>query len=609
MSQSVAGRLPPEIVDEIVLFAVYEDTVDRTWSALPIAKNVAWKSWDNFPLHSRNACVMLKRDCVTTGFVERALSCSLSTEPEFAAESTAIDAPPGLFHRSLVCMQVCRGWRHALREYRSLWSMAGLLNPTFITRSKSLAGRFRSELVNLRPLCACFLKHCIPHFSSAEKIVFTTYAFADDTFTVSESVLRELEAAAAHADGCVLRYLDLQLTCPEDSVFFVTRDTMRIDTLHTARLTNTHFTCFGASLSRLELVAENSSWRNRPEQIFKLLLQCPVLQHLSLVTFCKSDNDIALDEAWDPDTSVVVALPHLSCFILEDEGRPSLELLSSIKVPSTADFHWVVIEPFGTLNYRVPDLEVHLDFFKSIYRGMTFDSRSVSVAVLEIIPDFDGYHLDRVRQVREWPEELRVTFTSSISSALSQFVLRPGHRRDVLYRDLTADRDAPRRSFAVRSEMLSTCVSRAPERYRPFQYLSYSANAKRHWVDVPDFQVVIRSFMSSLKSFDDFQGIDTIVIPRHAYHPQGATSWGNMLNGLDVTSIVLPGVTQTDQLDAFAAHIATGRSQPNLNLVYLPNIYSGGELLTQKEIDDYMDFRLVRRTGCSEIRWDADKLA
>ncbi|KZV58885.1 hypothetical protein PENSPDRAFT_695705 [Peniophora sp. CONT] len=313
-----------------------------------------------------------------------------------------------------------------------------------------------------------------------------------------------------------------------------------------------------------------------------------------------------LDQAWDPDVTHKLLLENLRCFILEDATRECLKLLSPIIFPPECDFHWTVIEPFGTLGYSEGDLDVHLHFLRHIFDFKTEGASIPSVAALEIITDFDGYHHGRTRGLREWPEEMRVTFADSVPSAMSQFVLRPGLEGPVPYRDLTRDDSQPKRSFAVRSQMLSTQPSYLENRYRPFDY---SNAANPIWIDVPLFDAVMRTFITKMKTLKSFEHVSTLAVPRHAHRPHDHSGWTTFLSNLDITRLLLPGITNTGQLEALADHLATRRPHPRLASVWLPDIASGEDLLSDDEIRDFMDPLLGNRRGCEQIAWSAEKFS
>lgn len=207
-----AMRLPPEMIQQIAHIGILADIAPRTSFPLPLSRNHFWAELLAQPSTSESACVVRKQKCEESGFLERALSCSLFSQPLAESPYDQTDNPEGFRHSSLVCGQVCRGWRYAINGYSALWSDSGLLNLGHIGRSQALAAPTPLKLINPRPLCACFLMHCIPFLSSATSIAFATFALGRSGILVSETVLSQLEAALASGEGCKLTYLDLQLT-------------------------------------------------------------------------------------------------------------------------------------------------------------------------------------------------------------------------------------------------------------------------------------------------------------------------------------------------------------------------------------------------------------
>lgn len=206
-----AMRLPAEVICNIVHLSVLEDTAPRTSFPLPLNRNHSWAKLLRRQ-NNAHACTRRKRDCKESGFVERTLSCSLFSQPAAPSPYDNNDAPEILQHTLLKCGQVCRSWRSAIHGFRTLWADSGLLNLGHIGRSYALGEPLPLTLMHPRPLCTCFLDHCIPFLAFATSIAFTTYAFGHSGISVSETVFLELEAALRSPQGCHLTYLDLQLT-------------------------------------------------------------------------------------------------------------------------------------------------------------------------------------------------------------------------------------------------------------------------------------------------------------------------------------------------------------------------------------------------------------
>lgn len=206
-NRSVPALLPPELIAEIAHVIVRDDTAPRTCFPLPLMRNSFWADLVGHPVWTHTDCAKRIANCVTHGFVPRAQTCCLHSA-RLAFEPDEEDV-----HHSLLKLgQVCQRWRRAIHGYPRVWSDGGLLNVGHIGRSQTLAGPFPIELINPRPICSCVFMRCIPFLSYATRISITCTAFAENGVCVSETVLSELEAAFATDNGCVLQYLDLQLT-------------------------------------------------------------------------------------------------------------------------------------------------------------------------------------------------------------------------------------------------------------------------------------------------------------------------------------------------------------------------------------------------------------
>lgn len=214
---SLAALLPSEIVAEIALITVIDDTAPRTWLPLPVYRNTIWEDLDAWPAETLQSCCPLPSDCIFSGFIERAVECSMDSEPAQTIPAPPSPPPDGYYHSAFICARVCRSWRTAVINHRAIWARGGLLNLGFVSRSRKLAGKFATRLVHPRPLCPCFLPHCIPLLGLASDISFTTYgrpspnARLQAGITVAEVILSELEAACVTADGCPIQSLDVQL--------------------------------------------------------------------------------------------------------------------------------------------------------------------------------------------------------------------------------------------------------------------------------------------------------------------------------------------------------------------------------------------------------------
>lgn len=382
--------------------------------------------------------------------------------------------------------------------------------------------------------------------------------------------------------------------------------------LHSARLTNTNFICHGPALTRMELLLEEQAWRLGPNEILDLLTKCPAIEYVSFTTICIFPEELALDLAWCPDHSRVVVLEHLTTFILEDITAASLRLLSAIIIPPTADFHWTIIEPFGKLDYYEDDLASRLNFCTAVFNQKVGTASDLSVLMLEILPDFGGAHLRSKRDIREWPEEMRITLASCPTTATSQFVSLPALRGHILYRDLTKTSLSQRRSFAVRSRMLATDPQYLNDRWHP--YLLLHPNAKRRtFVDVPEFKKVVDTFMSSVITIDGVLGADTLLIPRHGHIPRLWSDWDVTLRHLAIAHLTIGSRQQEKEVQSLAQYLATriqsGWPNPCLESVHLPDYVRGqGSQMTQADLREDMDLRLGGRRGCAEIEWNAPYL-
>lgn len=214
---SLAALLPSEVLAEIALITVVDDTTPRTWLPLPVLRNTVWHDLEAWPAETLQSCCPLPKDCLSSGFIERAVECSMLEEP-FHVPNTAIpQRPPGYYHTAFICARVCRSWRYAILSHRAIWAIGGLLNLGFVGQSRQLAGPFASRLTHPRPLCPCFLPHCLFLLGKAEDISFTTYGHTGPhsrihaNVTVSEVIFAELLAASVTQDGCSVQTLDIQL--------------------------------------------------------------------------------------------------------------------------------------------------------------------------------------------------------------------------------------------------------------------------------------------------------------------------------------------------------------------------------------------------------------
>lgn len=385
-----------------------------------------------------------------------------------------------------------------------------------------------------------------------------------------------------------------------------------MDNIRSVRLANTHFICYGPALTRLEFLLEDKGWRLGRQELFDLLAKCPALEYVSLTTACGYPDEIALDRAWTPQQSRIVVLERLETFVLEDSTPSSLHLLSGIVIPPSCDFHWTLIEPFGKLDYYEDDLARCLHFCAAVFNEKLAGADPLPVLMLEILPDFGGAHMSRKREIREWPEEIRVTLASCPTAATSQFVSRPSLRTHSLYRDLTKQPRSQRRSFAVRSRMLATSPQYPDDRWHPFVFLRPNSK-KPDWVDVPEFKKVIDTFMSSATILDGVSGADTLLIPRHGYIPRRVTDWEVTLKPLAIEHLTIGSCEQEDEVNSLAEYLATrcpsDWPNPSLQSVYLSDYVKGqGGSQSQVELRRDMDWRLGDRRGCVEIEWTAPYL-
>ncbi|VDC02242.1 unnamed protein product [Peniophora sp. CBMAI 1063] len=436
---------------------------------------------------------------------------------------------------------------------------------------------------------------------------------ADEDFTTSEAVLGELEAALVSAGGCKLRHLDMQLTRPAHSSGLVSRDTVCIETLIFVRLSNAHFTCYGSAIRRMDLLLEVERWRMSTTKVLELVSRCPALEHLSLIMVCLPSADLPLEVAWEPHKFPVTSLENLECFILEDVTSACLELLSAIVIPPDCDFHWTAIEPMGQLDYDETCLRNRLDFCVDVFNARTAAASALSTLLIEILPDFGGQHLAIKRDIREWPEEMRVTLAASISSAEAQFLRRPGLNGSELYRDVSRICGESRRSFSVRTQALSRAPRDSADRHHPFQFRHERAR-KEDWVYVPTFRSVVAGYMSSAKRISGLLQAENVLLPDHAYTPGEVRMWDVLLGDFTTTHLSADGIETTDDLQTFANYLSLPprdgvRPQERLASVNLNGYTGGGGINTENELHLYMEEHMGPRLGCPDIIWTASRLA
>lgn len=396
---------------------------------------------------------------------------------------------------------------------------------------------------------------------------------------------------------------------PGSDYFLPSTTTIQIDTLRVARLSNTNFVAYGPQLTRLELVAEHHEWRLQPDAVCATLKGCPALQHLSLCMVCDDDDGI-VEDAWDPDGAEPVVLPGLTCLVLEDGAAESLVLLSSLKFPPRCDFHWTVIEPFGTLEYSLSDMTSTVSICREAFDTVVSPGHRTAVLVLEVILDFQGRHLETGRDIRQWPEEMRVSLASSEESAMSQFVVQRSSVSGVtLFRDLTASSSSSRRSFGIRSRMLSKEPQEKNQRHHPehFPHPHARSTVPAH---VPRLRTILKDFMSAVHTLDGFTQADTVILPSHAYIPRYDDVWSTMLSHCTLSSLTVGTITNIHELRSLAAYLATHESDswphPDLTKVHCPN-YIGGRS-SEKDFASAMDELMGERRGCTDTVWSAPKL-
>lgn len=384
-----------------------------------------------------------------------------------------------------------------------------------------------------------------------------------------------------------------------------------IDTLLVAQLSNTHFRCYGANLRRLELLAERDSWRLLPEDIYDTLSRCPKLEHLTLCTVCTYMEDLTLANAYDAGATTTVHLSNLRCFILEDTTTESLHLLSYIGfVSKKCDFHWTIVEPFGRLGYYVETLSDSLVRCLDAFGDKTFPSFTPSALLIEILLDFEGQHLrsdDRI--VYEWPEEMRLTFSKSVSSSMAQYVTRHPSLPGPMYRDLSHAPGSPRRSFGVRSGMLSKYPEEKNQRQRPMQYAHQWAKRSKP-VDVPDLAEVISTFMALVPRLNGFRAATAIIVPSHAYIPRLPKAWCTLLKNCDIRTLEVGTVSFDRELLSLCEYLATlplASPHPELSAVHCPN-YTGDGSLSEKQFGSLMEKKMGVRGACVDTKWYAPLL-
>lgn len=391
---------------------------------------------------------------------------------------------------------------------------------------------------------------------------------------------------------------------------------IRIDSLRVAQLSNTHFRCYGLRLQRLELLAERDCWRLSPLDIYETLALCPNLEHLTLCMVLQDVPDVTAADAYQANSHIVLDLQKLRCFILEDGTNECLVLLSALAFPGYCDFHWTAIEPFGNLGYYTQDLRDNLTVCAVAFNDKTSGASTPSVLVIETVLDFEGEHVEPQFETWEWPEEIRVTFASDEDSAMAQFVTRHPTINSVDYRDFSVVQGSPRRSFGVRSKMLSKKPQDRNQRHRPKHY-AHAAALNRTPADMPRLHGVISQFMAVARTLRGFSEARSVIVPPHAYKPQEYNGWRlHLMYCPLMTKLTIGSVDNAEEPRTLAGYLARrqGRDWPHALLadVHCPR-YEGPRGRwqhppTRDEFEGLMDFCSGDRRGCVDITWHAPLL-